>query len=1049
MRIVFDLDGAYPDCEGPLSYSLNLAKGVIACGGDQDVYLVLDGRLRKLIEKIRDDFRSLLPQDNIRVWFAPEVGDGHSCSRVRDVVHEAVLVSLEPDVIHFAYTSEGSIFRTDLLLERAAIAATCVGTVAFEGKYEFPDVETLNGLSLCILSPPLSIKKFHEAREGYSKIAVAGKASADADLSTFTLEAEFLIPLFDKICGSQIDKVANVTPRQRLAFISPLPPERTGIATYSQELLAELTKYYDIDLIVAQPLVELPVSLGNLHVRSVEWFRVNAWLFSRVIYQFGNSHFHSHMFELLRQYPGVTVLHDLFLGNALAHKEYSDSPGYWSSAWVNELYESHGYDAVSKRLAALGSAPLSFSVTSQYPCSAMIFAESVGVLTHSAETAALARKWYGKASGIERLQTVPLLRARPIEIDRSSARSDLGFKDTDFVVCSFGQLSPVKLCHKLLSAWISSELLIDESCHLVFVGECPDESYLVDLKQLMAREKRAKINIVGWSDDTTYKKYLCAADLAVQLRGSTRGETSASALDCMNYGLPTIVNSREFLSDLSADSVVIIPADFQDADLRSAIEELQRNVGRRNEIGQRAAGYVRDRHSPSYCAERYATAVERFYARNHIADAAIVDGILEASPPPSDDMRFALAEALTLSLPIFQSKRRLFVDVSAAARSDLKTGIERVVRAVVMALIEAPVQEFRVEPVYLAASDSHWYFRFARTWTLQSLGFRHDWISDDPIDMSPGDVLLVADFHMDFVIQAERDGLYRRMREHGVDVHFVVYDLLPIALPHMFPTGTAERFEAWLNAVCRAAHSALCISKSVASDFEAWRVKSISEERTRSLSHTLNVDWFHLGADFTNTFASHGLPNDSQSTLDRILAAPSFLMVGTVEPRKGHAQVLHAFERLWAQEINAILVIVGKAGWMIENLAAEIRGHPTLGDQLFWFEGVSDEYLERIYEAVDCLIMASEGEGYGLPLIEAARHGVPIIARDISVFREVAGDNATYFEGLKANDLAETIIDWLKQFSQDEHIKPFEIPWLTWQQSAEQLLQKLRQLRKN
>ncbi|MDZ7598485.1 MAG: glycosyltransferase [Desulfobacterales bacterium] len=64
---------------------------------------------------------------------------------------------------------------------------------------------------------------------------------------------------------------------------------------------------------------------------------------------------------------------------------------------------------------------------------------------------------------------------------------------------------------------------------------------------------------------------------------------------------------------------------------------------------------------------------------------------------------------------------------------------------------------------------------------------------------------------------------------------------------------------------------------------------------------------------------------------------------------------------------------------------------------MFWLQGISDEYLEQVY-ACACLVAASLNEGFGLPLIEAARHRVPIIARDIPVFREVAADCAFIFD---------------------------------------------------
>ena len=86
-----------------------------------------------------------------------------------------------------------------------------------------------------------------------------------------------------------------------------------------------------------------------------------------------------------------------------------------------------------------------------------------------------------------------------------------------------------------------------------------------------------------------------------------------------------------------------------------------------------------------------------------------------------------------------------------------------------------------------------------------------------------------------------------------------------------------------------------------------------------------------------------------------------------------------------------------------------------------------------------CLIAAAEGEGFGLPLIEAARHGLPIIARDIPVFREVAGEHAFYFAGKDSDVLAEAIKQWLVLHESGEHPNSNSIHWRTWAQSVERL----------
>ena len=123
----------------------------------------------------------------------------------------------------------------------------------------------------------------------------------------------------------------------------------------------------------------------------------------------------------------------------------------------------------------------------------------------------------------------------------------------------------------------------------------------------------------------------------------------------------------------------------------------------------------------------------------------------------------------------------------------------------------------------------------------------------------------------------------------------------------------------------------------------------------------------------------------------------------------------------------------------IPKITNTIRHHPQLGKRLFWLEGISDEYLEKIYAASTCLIAASEGEGFGLPLIEAAQHRLPIIARDIPVFREVAGEHAHYFSGMEPSNLAVAIKRWIELYRSGEHPRSDDMPWLTWKESTERL----------
>ena len=163
-------------------------------------------------------------------------------------------------------------------------------------------------------------------------------------------------------------------------------------------------------------------------------------------------------------------------------------------------------------------------------------------------------------------------------------------------------------------------------------------------------------------------------------------------------------------------------------------------------------------------------------------------------------------------------------------------------------------------------------------------------------------------------------------------------------------------------------------------------------------------------------------------------------MVGTVEPRKGHAQILAAFKELWKTGFNWKLIIVGKKGWLCDATVDTIKKHEEFNNKLVWIENCSDKELVELYKSSDCLIAASYGEGFGLPLIEAASYEINILARDIPVFREVAGSHADYFSSINHLEFQTAIIKWINKYDENENTKSAGMPNLTWEQSAKALV---------
>ncbi len=397
------------------------------------------------------------------------------------------------------------------------------------------------------------------------------------------------------------------------------------------------------------------------------------------------------------------------------------------------------------------------------------------------------------------------------------------------------------------------------------------------------------------------------------------------------------------------------------------------------------------------------------------------------------DEYISIAHCIALSIPRVREKQ-LFVDVSELSQRDAGTGVQRVTRSILKELLENPPRNVRVEPVYATTDDAR--YRYARSFYRRFTG-RAVSGDDEYIEYLSGDMFLGLDLQHSITLRCSNT--LTMMREYGVKVFFVVYDLLPLQFPHHWPSEhlISRQHALWIDVISRF-DGAICISKTVADELSNW----IDTKGLKS-HPAYSIDWFHLGADVENSVPSFGLPGNAGVVENALKERISFLMVGTIEPRKGHAQTLLAMEVLWARGVDVNLVVVGKKGWLVEKLESKLRQHPELGKRLFWLEGISDEYLEKVYALSTCLIAASEGEGFGLPLIEAAQHELPIIARDISVFREVAGTQACYFDSAEPSSLATCIEKWLELYRANEHPKSNSLPWLTWYESTKALLKVL------
>ena len=328
----------------------------------------------------------------------------------------------------------------------------------------------------------------------------------------------------------------------------------------------------------------------------------------------------------------------------------------------------------------------------------------------------------------------------------------------------------------------------------------------------------------------------------------------------------------------------------------------------------------------------------------------------------------------------------LYIDVGNTLRGGLRTGIQRVVRSLSYELAVNAPSKTRLIAFDVAAGR---YFALADPKLIQSAGGLSDIgrearVYFDFADFAHGDIFFEPD--SSWTEPLNRGALFRRLKAQGVIVVVLNHDVIPIILPDVCHPNTLISFSETIADHLQYADYALATSAGVARD-----LGKVSE---RFLSRSMTMRVIKLGADFVPP----GSGDDGDLFAARFpeLAPLRFLLsVGTIEPRKNHAILLEAFDRLEAKDAG--LVIVGRKGWMADDTLAALTGHADFGKRVFWLTALDDQALLSLYRHAYASVLPSQYEGYGLPVVEALSQGCVTVASDAGSLPEVAAGHAVFF----------------------------------------------------
>ncbi|GIW05681.1 MAG: glycosyl transferase family 1 [Dehalococcoidia bacterium] len=384
----------------------------------------------------------------------------------------------------------------------------------------------------------------------------------------------------------------------RLAMVTPLPPEPTGIADYSAELAPALGARCDLTLYSAHP-PRFP-RRAAVAWRPVGDFRgpagANGW--DVALYQMGNNVYHEPVYRAALRWPGVVVLHDPvvhhFVSAITEHR--GDGPSY-----IREMLYSHG---VAGARAARGALRRIRGVVAEaWPLTGRLVDFSLGVIVHSEAAATIVRQVRPEAP----IAVVPHLVAPPPRISRRAARRALGLPESALLFGVFGLVTREKRLDTTVRALnvLASELA---DWRLVIVGD--DGGALEEALALASADVRERTILAGRVDWRGFTRALAAVDIAIALRWPTLGETSGAALRSLASGTPLVASAVGAFRELP-EAVALVPPE-DDAALIAALRELALDPDLRAARGEASRRWAAEMLAPDAVAARYLDAIARF-----------------------------------------------------------------------------------------------------------------------------------------------------------------------------------------------------------------------------------------------------------------------------------------------------------------------------------------------------------------------------------------------------------------------------------------------------
>jgi len=384
--------------------------------------------------------------------------------------------------------------------------------------------------------------------------------------------------------------------KMRIAYFSPLNPVKSGISDYSEEILPFLSEYFDIDLFIDPAWKPENSKIKNeFNIIPFDAASFDYSHYDEVIYHMGNDYkAHRCIYDSLRRYPGIVVLHDFVLQGFYAERydETGDLDPY--RKLLEKHYGERGAHIAERIRLKLPDQIWESEKALEYPLNEEVLDAAKAVVVHSDFVKERVRSKTDK----------PVIKINHHghinkDFDAERTRNDFGIGKDDILICSAGYINKNKRYASILSALSGIE---EFPFKYLIAGK--DRGGL--LENYMKGNEPSIIKL-GHLPIGKLEEIINASDICINLRYPTMGESSGSLLRMMGYGKPTLITDYGSYAEFPDYCAVKIFPDIDEVEMiKRSVTALALDADFRISLGQEAKNFVEKECDIQKCAREYA-----------------------------------------------------------------------------------------------------------------------------------------------------------------------------------------------------------------------------------------------------------------------------------------------------------------------------------------------------------------------------------------------------------------------------------------------------------